>query len=92
MPFGICFDHERKMGPSLLLWVLFCYQQEQILKKPLFFRPVSLGKKVEQGHVRPMLRTNKPLYSCLFFFCLDFFLGLHLWHMKVPRLGVELEP
>ena len=23
-----------------------------------------------------------------FFFC---FLGLHLWHMEVPRLGVELE-
>ena len=21
-----------------------------------------------------------------------FFLGLHLWHIEVPRLGVELEP
>ena len=27
---------------------------------------------------------------CFFFFFLVF-LGLHLWHMKVPRLGVELE-
>ena len=26
--------------------------------------------------------------SIFFFFC---FLGLHLWHMKVPRLGVDLE-
>ena len=23
--------------------------------------------------------------------CFFFFLGLHLWHMQVPRLGVELE-
>ena len=26
--------------------------------------------------------------NLFFFFC---FLGLHLWHMEVPRLGVELE-
>ena len=25
----------------------------------------------------------------IFIFCL--FLGLHLWHVEVPRLGVELE-
>ena len=28
------------------------------------------------------------LLSIFFFFSV---LGLHLWHMKVPRLGVELE-
>ena len=26
-----------------------------------------------------------------FFFLSFFFLGLHLWHMEVPRLGIELE-
>ena len=25
-----------------------------------------------------------------FFFCL-FFLGLHPWHMEIPRLGIQLE-
>ena len=40
--------------------------------------------------------TDRDLHSCFcffiwvfFFFC--FFLELHLWHMEVPRLGVELE-
>ena len=28
------------------------------------------------------------LFVCLFVFC---FLGLHLWHMEVPRLAVKLE-
>ena len=27
----------------------------------------------------------------LFYFILIVFLGLHLWHMEVPRLGVKLE-
>ena len=31
-------------------------------------------------------------YMLTFFFFLSFiFLGLYLWHMEVPRLGVELE-
>ena len=33
----------------------------------------------------------RPAELILFYFSL-FFLGLHLWHMEVPRLGVELEP
>ena len=32
-----------------------------------------------------------PFYFILFHFIIDFFLWLHLWHMKVPRLGVESE-
>ena len=27
----------------------------------------------------------------ILFFCLFVFLALHLWHLEVPRLGVELE-
>ena len=34
--------------------------------------------------------NNKAKQFCGFFFFL-FFLGAHLWHMEVPRLGVELE-
>ena len=28
------------------------------------------------------------MYVCMYVFC---FLGPHLWHMEVPRLGVESE-
>ena len=28
------------------------------------------------------------IFFCFVLFC---FLGLHLWHMEIPRLGVELE-
>ena len=28
---------------------------------------------------------------CLFIYIYIYFLGLQVWHMEVPRLGVELE-
>ena len=34
------------------------------------------------------------IVSCALWFDVDslfFFLGLHLWHLEIPRLGVELE-
>ena len=31
------------------------------------------------------------LLFCKLFFFFFFFLGPHLWHMEVPKLGVELE-
>ena len=34
---------------------------------------------------------NKMFFFGFFFFLPFFFLGLHLQHMEVPRLGVELE-
>ena len=39
-----------------------------------------------------IMYNSHSLSTCIFFFFLFFcFLGLHLQHMKVPRLGVELE-
>ena len=32
--------------------------------------------------------TKRGFFGLFLFFC---FLGLHLWHMEIPRLGVELE-
>ena len=32
------------------------------------------------------------IYHVFFLFFFFFFLGLYLWHMEVPRLGVESEP
>ena len=31
------------------------------------------------------------IFMCLDFFFFFSYLGLHLWHMEIPRLGVELE-
>ena len=55
-----------------------------------------VGEKV--SHHFPSWRNIEPTYNTLqkntifqllqIFF---FFLGLHLWHMEVPKLGVELE-
>ena len=36
------------MGSYLLLWVLFCQQQEPVFKKPLLFTPISLGEKLSK--------------------------------------------
>ena len=33
-------------------------------------------------------KPSQIVFVCLFVFC---FLGLHLWHMEVPRLGVKME-
>ena len=39
-------------------------------------------------------REKKIILGSRFFFLFSFFffLGLHPWHMEVPRLGVESEP
>ena len=37
------------------------------------------------------LELGVVFFVCLFWFCFVFSLGPHLWHMKVPRLGVKLE-
>ena len=35
-----------------------------------------------------MVKIKDLIFFFIFIFC---FLGLHLWHMEVPRLGIELE-
>ena len=47
----------------------------------------SQGKKMLLGLVILNINHDIPGF-CLFVFC---FLGLHLQHMEVPRLGVKLE-
>ena len=46
-------------------------------------------KKREAGR-NPLLFFN-VVDICLFFFFLFFFLGLHVQHMEVPRIGVKSE-
>ena len=35
--------------------------------------------------------TQHKTALLVFFFFLNLFLGLHMWHVEVPRLGVQLE-
>jgi len=47
-----------------------------------------------KNKVLPALMKEQSVVGCIFFFFFFFvfvFLGLHPWHMEVPRLGVELE-
>ena len=46
-----------------------------------FFKPFK-GFHIQFSHLK-VVETFKP-----FFFVCFCFLGLHLWHMEVPRLGV----
>ena len=55
---------------------------------------LELGEVVNLGLVSWVFRTNDTIWVCSFLFLLFFFfcfLGLHLQHMEVPRLGVESE-
>lgn len=58
-PFGIYFVKEN--GALLTDVVVVFYQQEAILKKPLFFTPVSLSRKVSGFVLYPWL-GNTRLY------------------------------
>ena len=49
-------------------------------------------QKKDKTHQKISKNKNVPkLKKNLKFFFLFFFLGPHLWHMEVPRLGVELK-
>ena len=56
--------------------------------------PKRAGKEQKCGGKMnsPSLFELRPSFFSLFFFFFFVFLGLYLWHMEVPRLGVELEP
>ena len=42
------------------------------------------------GHF--LLQAKIITFSSFFFFIFFYFLWPHLWHVEIPRLGVELEP
>ena len=63
------------------------------------FNRVIIIRKTIKGWVKEFFKSQPHLFlevilHCSFsfsFLFLFFFLGPHLWHMKVPRLGDELE-
>ena len=55
--------------------------------RPLFLQ-VSLGHCPSEWRETQNLLCLFFLFVCFLFCFVLFFLGLHLWHMEVPRLGV----
>ena len=56
----------------------------------------QVGEWKERTLVGPRRTLNDKVSGMWFFFCFVFcfvfvFLGLHTWHMEVPRLGVQSE-
>ena len=69
-----------------------------LLKPPPL--PTHIVQLVPHGFTLPALSPRDSLKAAswgickaypIFFVCLFIFLGLHLWHIEVPRLGVESE-
>ena len=55
-------------------------------------RAIRQERQINKGHPKEKwseITTAHEFFSIFFFFL--FFLGLHLWHMEVPRLGVKSE-
>ena len=66
--------------------------QEKSLKVPGSFSFLQFREKLHEYKVqgKGLIQMAVPWGSHFFFFFL-FFLGLHPWHMEIPRLGVESE-
>ena len=45
------------------------------------------GKDIEDGIIPPCKESESIFFAFVFIF-----LGPHLWHMEVPRLGITSEP
>ena len=48
----------------------------------------SFSKRLCSERMETGIQLNTLVFVFVFYFC---FLGPHLWHMEVPRLGVESE-
>ena len=74
--------------PHIHLWWPCCWSHMVVAKGHTEMDP---KQDEEDHHVPASSRTQSyllPLFPFFFFPC---FLGPHLWHMEVPRLGVNLE-
>ena len=60
------------------------------LTDPKSFTHMLLPDRNKRSTFPPFCTESFPPLGLFFVFCVFFvFLGLHLWHMEVPRLGVE---
>ena len=57
------------------------YEYEKKLSFSISLSTLNINKELKRS-------SMKLMHSDLFFFFLAF-LGLHVWHMEAPRLGVE---
>ena len=56
--------------------------------KCVFLKNHTIMNKVSGWLEKTLIEISKVIFSSFIFFG---FLGAHLWHMEVPRLGVELK-
>ena len=53
---------------------------------------LTMGKRLNQERLTRLgLNPNSDFIYVYIFFLGGVFLGLHPWHMEVPRLGLKLE-
>ena len=87
-----------RCGSDLVLSWLYPRPTAAALIQPLTWEisyvvPAAVERKEEgkeEGNTfQDWLQVLIDLFIYLFIFA---FLGLHLWHMEVPRLGIESEP
>ena len=78
--------------------IALLYSRNYYIIKELYFNKTLKNEKKktlqlnpQEGHEVSLYRTQVSsifLFVCSFVFV---FLGLHPWHMEVPRLGVKLK-
>ena len=63
---------------------------EKKKKRTLYPLPSNLGGSLQLTQAVEFGRCNTmPFLFCFFKIFIFYFLGLDLWHMEVPRLGIE---
>ena len=89
-PFSLCSFPSITMNPGILIYSV-CYDHFQLLVffDAQIFPHVASGSLYKLVPVFMRHDSIISLFYVIFFFF--FFFGLHLQHMEVPQLGVELE-
>jgi len=88
------YSGKKNSHPSRANIFIQTWQKATLCKSLSFKIFLDVGDLYSSNYSAPFQEPNTEIIKMsdsqfLFFFLV--FLGLHLWHMEVPRLGVELE-
>ena len=70
------------LGHMVVLFLVFC---ETSIQFSIVAAPIYILTNSVRGVPFLHILTN------IYYLCSFFFLGLHLWHMEIPGLGIESE-
>ena len=76
------FQSEGIFGTLYFVYLLIKSFYIQVYKNIVLFSPIYL---------KFFFLFQSQHFNCFLFVCLFYFLGPHLWHMEVPKLGIESE-